>query len=143
MVSESQRRQLSVSTIVDHRHRTFSAEDLTSKLQKLHGEQQYREKQQTLTSPNNKKHNSHSNPDQIIQIDPALQKRTQETIHEILERLERQKQEGWMAVGGAAPGMEDNGSGRLRHTHRLNPNVLARESGSLRQTHGKANLRHS
>ncbi|KAI7822635.1 hypothetical protein BC939DRAFT_453172 [Gamsiella multidivaricata] len=124
-----------------HESHAFSAEELTMRLQKLEQEQE-RYHHQHHESHHSRLHGP------VVQIDADLHKRTQETLHEILERLERRKHENSFLQNDASvvPGMEDNGTGRLRHAQRLNPNVLKEvrsHSHSLRQSHGNANLRHS
>ncbi|KAF9955809.1 hypothetical protein BGZ72_003400 [Mortierella alpina] len=119
-------------------HRTLSAEDLTAKLQRLREEQRQHAQEQSK--------NSHHGPTGVqptFQIDPALQKRAHDAIYEILDRLERQREDNFMSTEDAMPGMAENGADRLRPTHRLNPNLLMRETSTLRQSHGNANLRHS
>ncbi|KAF9575287.1 hypothetical protein EC968_003639 [Mortierella alpina] len=119
-------------------HRTLSAEDLTAKLQRLHEEQEKHAQGQLKGN-----HHRPARGQRTFQIDPALQKRTHDAIQEILERLERQRENNIMTTEEAMPGMAENGVDRLRPTHRLNPNLLMRESSTLRQSHGNANLRHS
>ncbi|KAF9352304.1 hypothetical protein BGX26_009858 [Mortierella sp. AD094] len=128
----------SVSHSEDH---LLSANDLATKLEKLKVEQE---------RCNAKIHDHHHHTSQhssmgTLQIDQDLQKRAQETIHEILERLEHQKHESELST--YVPGVEENGgiSGRARHTHHLNPDLLKDTiyaHSSLRQSHGNANLRH-
>ncbi|KAG9319377.1 hypothetical protein KVV02_003890 [Mortierella alpina] len=119
-------------------HRSLSAEDLTAKLQRLHEEQQQHAQEQLKDG-----HHRPARGQPTFQIDPALQKRTHDAIHEILDRLERQRENNFMTTEEAMPGMAENGADRLRPTHRLNPSLLMRESSTLRQSHGNANLRHS
>ncbi|KAF9953710.1 hypothetical protein BGZ70_000142 [Mortierella alpina] len=122
-------------------HRTLSAEDLTAKLQRLHEEQQKHAQERSRDS-----HPHHQRPARgqpTFQVDPALQKRTHDAIHEILDRLERQRESNFMNAESAMPGMAENGADRLGPIHRLNPNLLMRDSSTLRQSHGNANLRHS
>ncbi|KAG0277217.1 hypothetical protein BGZ95_006289 [Linnemannia exigua] len=88
-----------------------------------------------------------------IAVDPELQKWSHEALHEILEHLEHQRRESEFFLQGddsgfgLAPGLEDNGSGRMRHTQGgLSPEILRDLSSrhrSLKQSHGQANLRHS
>ncbi|KAK3838226.1 MAG: hypothetical protein J3R72DRAFT_423265 [Linnemannia gamsii] len=95
----------------------------------------------------------HSRQRSTITVDPELQKWSHETLHEILEHLEQQRRESEFfhqsddSGFGLAPGLEDNGSGRMRHTQGgLSPEILRDLSSrhrSLKQSHGQANLRHS
>ncbi|KAF9547145.1 hypothetical protein EC957_008825 [Mortierella hygrophila] len=92
---------------------------------------------------------SHSRQRTIAHVDPELQKWSHKALHEILERLEQQRRESEFFQSedlGLVPGMEENGSGRMRHTLGLSPEVLRDLSSrhhSLKQSHGQANLRHS
>ncbi|KAF9288388.1 hypothetical protein BGZ68_000349 [Mortierella alpina] len=119
-------------------HRTLSAEDLTAKLQRLREEQQQHAQERSKDH-----HHRPARGQPTFQVDPALQKRTHDAIHEILDRLERQRENNVVTTEDAMPGMAENGADRLRPIHRLNPNLLMRESSTLRQSHGNANLRHS
>ncbi|KAG9064173.1 hypothetical protein KI688_003361 [Linnemannia hyalina] len=107
-----------------HHEHTLSAVDLTIKLEQL----------QIDTN--------------ITEVD-ELQKWSHEALHEILDRLEHQRRESEFFQSedlGLVPGMEENGSGRMRHTLGLSPEVLRDLSSrhhSLKQSHGQANLRHS
>ncbi|KAF8935354.1 hypothetical protein BGZ58_005077, partial [Dissophora ornata] len=71
-----------------HDDHTLSAEDLALKLHKV---QQERERDDYF-SHGTDHGTGYGTP--MVQIDAGLQKRVQETIQEILERLERQKNEG-------------------------------------------------
>ncbi|KAI1316934.1 hypothetical protein EDD11_009335 [Mortierella claussenii] len=131
---------------------TLSTEDLTRKLEELQAQQEqerlHRAHETVVRHEHHHHSHSHSHGGKPIKIDAGLQKRAQETLHEILERLERQKLESDLLTHNAAPGMEDNGSGRTMHVHRLSPALLDQEGDlgryrSLRQSHGNANLRHS
>ncbi|KAF9294165.1 hypothetical protein BGZ88_004301 [Linnemannia elongata] len=92
---------------------------------------------------------SHSRQRTIAHVDPELQKWSHETLNDILDHLEHQRRESEFFQSenlGLVPGMEDNGSGRMRHTQGLSPEVLRDLSvrhRSLKQSHGQANLRHS
>ncbi|KAF9994665.1 hypothetical protein BGZ80_000839 [Entomortierella chlamydospora] len=121
----------------------LSANGLATKLEKLKVEQE-RCKAMNHDHHHHRLTSQHSTKG-TLQIDQDLQKRAQETIHEILERLEHQKHESEFST--FAPGVEDNGgiSGRARHTYALNPDLLKDTiyaRSSLRQSHGNANLRH-
>ncbi|KAF9124055.1 hypothetical protein BGW39_008495 [Mortierella sp. 14UC] len=103
-------------------------------------------------SPSRSRHHSRSRS--AITVDPELQKWSHEALQEILEHLERQRRESEFfhhgddsSAFGLAPGLEDNGSGRMRHTQGgLSPEILRDLNSrhrSLKQSHGQANLRHS
>ncbi|KAF9435623.1 hypothetical protein BGZ76_005883 [Entomortierella beljakovae] len=114
---------------------SVSAEDLSDKLERLREELEH-----SHTSHRERREHRHQSPSHM---DKEFTKRAHETIHEILERLERQKHENDFTFNHSMPGIEDNGVGRVRHTYRLNPNLLdASGSLSLKQSHGNANLRH-
>ncbi|KAF8946358.1 hypothetical protein BGZ47_000769 [Haplosporangium gracile] len=93
---------------------------------------------------------SHSRQRTIAHVDPEFQKWSHEALHEILDHLEQQRRESEFFQSeedfSMVPGMEDNGSGRMRHTQGLSPEMLKDLSlrhRSLKQSHGQANLRHS
>ncbi|KAF9906869.1 hypothetical protein EC991_000233 [Linnemannia zychae] len=96
----------------------------------------------------------HSRSRSAISVDTELQKWSHEALHEILEHLEHRRRESEFfhqgddsSAFGLAPGLEDNGSGRMRHTQGgLSPEILKDLNSrhrSLKQSHGQANLRHS
>ncbi|KAF9914324.1 hypothetical protein BX616_008529 [Lobosporangium transversale] len=144
--------------LLDH---SLSAEDLALRLEQLQLEleQERAKSSRGRGSRREQPSSSVSHPQQQrphrlfgvpIEIDADLHKRAQVTLNEILERLERQKMESDPFAynnNNIIPGIEDNGFGRVRHTHKLNPKLLERRDLShaqtLRQSHGNANLRHS
>ncbi|KAG0255002.1 hypothetical protein BG011_005401 [Mortierella polycephala] len=109
--------------------------------QQLHRECSPAHVQDMTPAPVQHIHHHHHHP---VQIDSELQKRTNDTVKDILDRLAQRQNEADPLMQDA-PGIQGNGTGRRRHTHRLNPKLLkeARQSRSLRQSHGNANLRHS
>ncbi|KAG0283341.1 hypothetical protein BGZ96_012285 [Linnemannia gamsii] len=157
-----------------HHEHTLSAVDLTLKLEQLQvdtsnnmedgqepahddsllspdGEERHRHRHHSRHhSRSRSRSRSRSHGRTIAHIDPELQKWSHEALHEILDHLEQQRRENEFFQqeddGSLVPGMEDNGSGRMRHTQGLSPEVLrdlSLRNRSLKQSHGQANLRHS
>ncbi|KAF9109693.1 hypothetical protein BGX27_007299 [Mortierella sp. AM989] len=117
-----------------------SATDLANKLEKL------KEEQDKYTAMcEHHRHRSHHASVGTVQINKDLQRRAQDTVQEILERLEHQRNGSDSSSHNAVPGVENNGDGRMRHINRVNPDLLKDTiyGHSLRQSHGNANLRHS
>ncbi|KAI8357952.1 hypothetical protein B0O80DRAFT_443550 [Mortierella sp. GBAus27b] len=153
-----------------HNHETeprnIKAEDLSLRLQRLKQEQEgWHNRNQSSSSSSSSSSTTatahahtraHSHTTTLVHVDATLHKQAHETIHEILDRLERQRMESdtlfrpssdhsYSSGTGTLQGAESN-EGRMRHTHKLNPNLFAGElahTHSLRQSHGNANLRHS
>jgi len=80
-----------------------------------------------------------------FQVTPELQKRSEDTIKEILERLERQRNESARSVPSESPTNEADQQQQqtpdAHHLRRLTPDFL-KEARSIHQHHGDANLRH-
>ncbi|KAF8969075.1 hypothetical protein BGZ46_010739 [Entomortierella lignicola] len=145
-------RQLTIKTTVDHHNPSepqsadhkLSAQALATKLETLKREQE-RCSNMNHEGHHHRSQHSTSSVKSRMPIDEDLQKRAQDTIHEILEKLEHQRQESDFTYNPSLiPGIEDNTSGRLRHIHQVNPELLKETiyAPSIKQSHGNANLRH-
>ncbi|KAF9584338.1 hypothetical protein BGW38_006830 [Lunasporangiospora selenospora] len=77
--------------------------------------------------------------------DHEFQKRAKDTVHEILERMERHRYDVEPHLFGSenAPGMDNGSHGHNARTRpRFNPDLMRNTSQAMRQSHGNANLRH-
>ncbi|KAF9184880.1 hypothetical protein BGZ51_000264 [Haplosporangium sp. Z 767] len=135
----------------ENNNESLTVGELAAKLQHLQAQQLRQQLQQERSPvhvqdvpPTPVHHVHHHHHHRPIQIDSELQRRTNDAVKDILDRLAQRHNEADPQMQGV-PGVQDNGMGRRRHTHRLNPKLLkeARQSRSLRQSHGNANLRHS
>ncbi|KAG0319937.1 hypothetical protein BG000_003746 [Podila horticola] len=79
-------------------------------------------------------HHHHHHHKHLVHIDPELKQRAQDTFQDILARLERQHQE--------RESLLKDESTRLLHptSHKSLHKKIS--SSTMRQTHGRANLRH-
>ncbi|GJJ77160.1 hypothetical protein EMPS_09519 [Entomortierella parvispora] len=80
-----------------------------------------------------------------FQVTPELQKRGEDTIKEILGRLERQRHDSNGSIPVESPTNEadqhQQQAPSTHHSRRLTPDFL-KEARSMNQHHGDANLRH-
>lgn len=77
-----------------------------------------------------------------FQVTPELQKKSEDTIKEILDRLEKQRQDGNGPSDVPSNEEDQQQQQTAHHSRRLTPDFLKEGLRSTQQHHGDANLRH-